>query len=118
MSLKVKTDPEFDMNKFLAGAMKFICCLALVPFGMWVDAKIFSSFWGWFLVPIMPSLAPISMVQGLGLSLAIWAFWGRGLPDERRDGYSALQVMIGKLFLKLIIFWEGWAIYHFIICST
>lgn len=105
----------------------FVGCIAflfiyiiLIVYSAFTIGFVISTLWGWFICSIFPSVPPISIAHGIGLSIFFNSLDLKYkekvdvIFNKDNDKNKALAYTASIIFTPWISLLFGWIIYHFV----
>ena len=104
-------------NKSIKEVLESLFALVLIVPTILLRGLIITHCWGWFVIKAIPSLDPINIGLGLGLSFAYDAIKGVESPKKRTEEYENMSPLnrIVMLVGSYLAIWGAAFIVHLII---
>lgn len=120
-------DEEFDGHKFVGQVVAFLAAIPAIAVLLTLHALVLYKFWGWFVVPVFPSLPQPTLLQCYGLWLVVGLIKMKSeaprkkteeekAEAKRREPGTWESIAFG-LWMNGFILLAGWLIHRFVIGS-
>ena len=101
--------------------LKGIVCFGLTMLTIMISPVILgtglSLLWRWYVIPLFPSIIPISIPEGIGIMLLVSLFIGRSsdfFTDELSPEEMLVAMIMSNIATPILIIVLGWIIHHFV----